>query len=136
MSKSLGNCIYLSDPADIIQKKVMKMFADSNRSIEDPGKVEGNPIFIYLDAFDPNPAKVEELKEKYRRGGLGDGTVKKYLNEVLQTFLEPIRKRRAEFANDSNEIMEILKKGTEKARNFAAETLKEVRSVMGINYFI
>jgi tryptophanyl-tRNA synthetase len=136
MSKTLGNCIYLSDPADIIQKKVMKMYTDPNHiRVEDPGQVEGNPVFTYLDAFGTDTAKIQELKDHYQRGGLGDVVVKRYLNEVLQAFLEPIRARRQELEKDPQEVMEILKKGTEKARETTAQTLAEVRSAMGINYF-
>ena len=136
MSKSLGNCIYLSDESGAIKKKVMKMPSDPNHTeVEKPGNVEACIPFTYLDAFDPDQKKVQELKEEYSRGGLGDGTVKKYLNEVLQTFLEPIRKRREEFAKDPQEVMNILQKGTEVARVTTAATLSDVRSAMGINYF-
>ena len=136
MSKTLGNCIYLSDSADVIKKKVMKMYTDPNHTnIEDPGQVEGNPVFTYLDAFGSDTAKIQELKDHYAKGGLGDGTLKKYLNEVLQAFLEPIRTRREEFAKDPKTVMEILKKGTEKARITTAQTLSDVRAAMGINYF-
>ncbi|MDN3506566.1 MAG: tryptophan--tRNA ligase [Simkaniaceae bacterium] len=136
MSKTIGNCIYLSDPADVIKKKVMKMQTDPNHTnIDEPGQVEGNPAFIYLDAFGSDTAKIQELKDHYAKGGLGDGTLKKYLNEVLQDFLEPIRIRREEFAKDPKTVMEILKKGTEKARITTAKTLSDVRSAMGINYF-
>ncbi|NGX38486.1 MAG: Tryptophan--tRNA ligase 2 [Chlamydiae bacterium] len=136
MSKSIGNCIFLSDPPEVIKKKIMRMISDpSHTDIEAPGKVEGNPVFTYLDTFDPDTAKVQELKDHYQKGGLGDGTLKKYLNEVLQTFLEPIRKKREEFAKDPAHVMEILKKGTEKARQTASATLSEVRDAMGINYF-
>ena len=136
MSKSIGNCIYLSDPPEVIKKRVMKMPSDlSHVNIEDPGKIEGNSVFIYLDAFDPDKKKLEELEAHYQRGGLGDGTVKKYLVEVLQAFIEPIRQRRDEFAKDPAEVMNILKKGTEKARETTSKTLQEVRAAMGINYF-
>lgn len=136
MSKTLGNCIFLKDSADVVQKKVMKMYTDPGHiRVEDPGKVEGNPVFSYLDAFDPDEAKVEELKEHYKRGGLGDVVVKRYLNEVLQSFLEPIRKAREEYAKDPSMVMDILKQGTERARQTASKTLSEVRAAMGINYF-
>ncbi|NGX47666.1 MAG: Tryptophan--tRNA ligase 2 [Chlamydiae bacterium] len=136
MSKTLGNCIYLSDPPEVVEKKVMKMFTDPGHiRVEDPGKVEGNPVFTYLDTFDSNTEKVQELKDHYQRGGLGDVVVKRYLNEVLQNFLEPIRKKREEYARDPAEVMEILKKGTEKARLTTAKTLSDVRSAMGIDYF-
>ncbi len=136
MSKSLGNCIYLSEPADTLAKKVKRMYTDPNHlRVEDPGEVEGNPVFIYLDAFDPDEKKVEELKKHYKRGGLGDSIVKKHLLEVLEEFLSPIRKRRAEFASDPQEVMKMLAKGTEKALSVAEKTLKEVREAMGIIYF-
>ena len=145
MSKSLGNCIYLSDEADVVKKKVMSMFTDPNHlRVQDPGKVEGNPVFIYLDAFCkdeyfaeflPDYQNLDELKEHYQRGGLGDVKVKKFLNNVLQEELEPIRNRRAEFAKDIPEIYNILKKGSDAAREVAAQTLSEVKSAMKINYF-
>ena len=136
MGKSLGNAIYLSDSPDVVAKKVKGMYTDPGHlRVEDPGKVEGNPVFTYLDVFDPNSAEVEALKAHYQRGGLGDSVVKKRLLEVLQSFLEPIRQKRAEFANDPQEVMHILKKGTEKAEAKAAQTLAEVREAMGINYF-
>lgn len=137
MSKTLGNCIYLLDPPKIAHKKIMKMVSDPNHTdIEKPGQVEGNPVFIYLDTFASDLDKVQELKDHYQRGGLGDGTLKKYLSEeVLLPFLEPIQKRREEFAKDPAQVMEILKKGTEKARETTSKTLAEVRSAMGINYF-
>lgn len=136
MSKTLGNCIYLSDPPEIVQKKVMKMFTDPNHlRIEDPGKVEGNPVFTYLDAFGSDKNKIQELKDHYQKGGLGDSVVKKYLVEELLAFLNPIFTKRLEFAKDPKQVMEILKKGTEKARMTAAKTLTEVKDAMGINYF-
>ncbi len=136
MSKTIGNCIYLSDSEEASQKKIMKMFTDPNHMrVEDPGKVEGNPVFTYLDAFGTDQVKIQELKDHYQRGGLGDVIVKRYLNEVLQEFLSPIRVRREEFAKDPSEVMNILKKGTEKARETASQTLREVREAMGINYF-
>jgi tryptophanyl-tRNA synthetase len=136
MSKSLGNAIFLSDSVDTVAKKVKKMYTDPNHlRIEDPGTVEGNPVFEYLDAFDPNTEKVQELKDHYRRGGLGDGTVKKYLLEVILDFLEPIQKRRAEYENDPDAVMKILEAGTAKANERAAQTLSEVREAMMLNYF-
>lgn len=136
MSKTLGNCIYLSDPADVIQKKVMKMYTDPKHlRVVDPGDVDNNPVFIYLDVFDHDREKFQELRDHYKRGGLGDVVVKRYLNEVLQKFLEPIRKRREEFAQDPQKVMHILKEGTERARLTASKTLYEVREAMGINYF-
>lgn len=145
MSKSLGNCIYLSDTEQEVKKKVMSMFTDPNHlRIEDPGQVEGNPVFIYLDAFSkqehfdeflPEYANLQELKDHYTRGGLGDVKVKKFLNKVLQAELEPIRKRRKEWENDIPAVYEILKEGSIKAEAVAAETLKEVKAAMRINYF-
>lgn len=145
MSKSLNNCIYLSDSPDEIRTKVMSMYTDPNHlRVEDPGQVEGNPVFIYLDAFCrqehfgrymPDYAGLEELKAHYMRGGLGDVKVKKFLNQVLQEELEPIRKRRMELEKDIPAIFSMLKEGSEKARETAAATLDEVRSSMRINYF-
>lgn len=145
MSKSLGNCIYLSDPADVVKKKVMSMFTDPNHlRVEDPGCIEGNTVFQYLDAFCkdeqferylPDYANLDELKAHYQRGGLGDVKVKKFLNNVLQEELEPIRKRRAEYEKDIAGVYEVLRKGTEEARAVAAETLADVKRAMKINYF-
>ncbi len=136
MSKSIGNCIYLSDDADTIKKKVMSMYTDPNHiRVEDPGQVEGNTVFTYLDVFAPNKEEVEEMKEHYRRGGLGDMKVKRYLNEVMQAELEPIRKRREEFAQDMDYVYKMLKDGSDKAREVAAQTLKEVREAIGLEYF-
>ncbi|MFC1854806.1 tryptophan--tRNA ligase [Candidatus Dependentiae bacterium] len=136
MGKSLGNAIYLGDSADDISKKVMSMYTDPGHlRVEDPGKVEGNPVFTYLDVFDPDQEEVKKLKEHYARGGLGDVKVKKYLNEVLQTFLAPIRERRETFAKDLGHIKKILKDGTEKAHGAACSTMKAVKEAMKINYF-
>lgn len=136
MSKSLNNGIYLSDSADEIEKKVMKMYTDPNHiRIEDPGQIEGNVVFTYLDIFDSDKEKVAELKEHYQRGGLGDMKLKRYLNEVLQDYLAPIRQRREEFAKDPDFVMNMLKEGSERAERVAAETLAEVKAAMGINYF-
>ncbi len=136
MSKSLNNAIYLSDSEDTVQKKVMGMYTDPNHlKIEDPGKVEGNPVFDYLDIFDADKKTVEETKGHYKRGGLGDVTVKKHLNEILQNFLKPIRTRREEFAKDKNRIIQILKEGTAKARETAENTLADVKKAMKIDYF-
>ena len=141
MSKSLGNCIYLAEDPKDIKKKVMSMFTDPNHiRIEDPGSLEGNTVFTYLDAFCndqhfeeylPDYKNLDELKEHYQRGGLGDVKVKKFLNNVLQEELEPIRKRREELQY----VYEVLKKGSEVARETAAQTLHEVRDAMKINYF-
>lgn len=136
MSKSLNNGIYLSDGPDEIQKKVMSMYTDPNHiRVEDPGQVEGNVVFTYLDVFDDDVEKVAELKEHYQRGGLGDVKIKRYLNEVLQEKLEPIRTRREEYAKDKEAVRDILKAGSEKAEKVAAQTLDEVKAAMGINYF-
>lgn len=136
MSKSLNNGIYLSDSADEIEKKVMKMYTDPNHiRVEDPGQVEGNVVFTYLDIFDSDKEKVAELKEHYQRGGLGDMTIKRYLNEVLQDYLAPIRARREEYAKDPEYVMNMLKEGSQKAERVAASTLAEVKAAMGINYF-
>ena len=145
MSKSLGNCIYLSDSAQDIKKRVMSMFTDPDHlRIEDPGKVEGNTVFTYLDAFckDEDFAKylpeynnLEEVKAHYRRGGLGDVKVKKFLNAILQEELEPIRERRKQFEQDIPGVYQMLKRGSEIARETAAATLEDVRKAMRINYF-
>lgn len=136
MSKSIGNGIYLSDDADTIKKKVMSMYTDPNHiRVEDPGQIEGNTVFTYLDVFATDKEAVEEMKEHYKRGGLGDMKVKKYLNEVLQAELEPIRNRRIEIAKDIDAIYGMLKEGSDKARAVAANTLSEVRTAMGIEYF-
>lgn len=136
MSKSLGNAIFLSDSADEISKKVMSMYTDPNHvHVNDPGTVEGNMVFTYLDIFDPNTAEVEALKEHYRRGGLGDVTIKKRLNAILQDFIAPIRACRDDFAKDPATVMTMLQKGTQRARSVAAQTMSEVRNAMKINYF-
>ncbi|HBS48559.1 TPA: tryptophan--tRNA ligase [Candidatus Dependentiae bacterium] len=136
MGKSLGNAIYLADSVDVVTKKVMGMYTDPNHlKVSDPGLVEGNPVFTYLDAFDTNKDKVEELKAHYSRGGLGDVIVKKYLNEVLQNVLEPIRKKREGFAKDKEFVLNVLKNGTAKAESVADKTLKEVQAAMKIDYF-
>ncbi len=136
MSKSLNNGIYLSDSPDEIEKKVMKMYTDPDHiHVEDPGKVEGNVVFTYLDIFDEDKEKVAELKEHYQKGGLGDVKIKRYLNEVLQAKLAPIRERRDEYAQDPGYVLDMLKQGSEKAERVAAQTLDEVKTAMGINYF-
>ena len=145
MSKSLGNCIYLSDTAEELRKKVMGMYTDPDHlRVEDPGKVEGNTVFTYLDAFClpehfgrylPEYASLDELKAHYRRGGLGDVKVKRLLIAVLNETLDPIRARRREYENRIGEVYEILRAGSEKARATAAETLREVRRAMKIDYF-
>lgn len=136
MGKSLGNAIYLSDSADIVAQKTMMMYTDPNHvRVSDPGQVKGNIVFTYLDAFDPDKDRVEEMKAQYERGGLGDVTIKKYLIEVLNTLLEPMRKRRAEYAKDPQQVMNILCEGTQKTRLVAEQTLKDVHHAMGIDYF-
>ena len=145
MSKSLGNCIYLSDEEDVVKKKIMSMFTDPNHlRVEDPGRVDGNPVFIYLDAFSrpehfeeflPEYQNLDELKAHYQRGGLGDVKVKKFLNNVMQAELGPIRERRKMWEQRTADVFDILKAGTEVAREKAAATLHDVRSSMRINDF-
>lgn len=136
MSKSLNNAINLGESADTLKTKVMGMFTDPNHlRVEDPGKVEGNPVFTYLDAFATDRQTVEEMKAHYRRGGLGDVKVKRYLLEVLEAVLRPIREKRAHFAQDRGEVLNILRNGTQRARAVAAETLDAVRKAMRLDYF-
>lgn len=136
MSKSLNNAIFLADSEEMIVKKVKGMYTDpSHLRVEDPGKVEGNPVFTYLDAFGKDLVKIGELKEHYQRGGLGDSVIKKYLTEVLLEFLEPIRKKREAFAQNPKEVLSLLKKGTQKANEVAEKNMKEIRKAMGIDYF-
>lgn len=135
MSKSLGNAIYLSDSADALVQKVRSMYTDPNHiHVTDPGKVEGNMVFTYLDVFDPDVAAVAGLKEHYQRGGLGDMVLKKRLVEVLENFLGPIRQRRQALAQDPQAVMKVVLQGTEKTRQVAAKTLDEVKSVMHLQY--
>lgn len=136
MSKSLGNAIYLADDAKTVQKKVMSMYTDPNHiHVEDPGKVEGNTVFTYLDVFDPDKDKVAELKAEYQKGGLGDVKIKRYLNKVLEAELAPIRERREKFAQDEDAVYEMLLEGSKKANKVANETLEQVRDAIGLNYF-
>lgn len=145
MSKSLGNCIYLADSADDVKKKIMSMYTDPEHlQVSDPGHLEGNTVFTYLDAFCrpdhferylPEYANLDELKAHYQRGGLGDVKVKKFLNNIVQEELDPIRQRRKEYEKDIPEVYQILKRGSEAAREVAAQTLNEVKSAMKINYF-
>lgn len=145
MSKSLGNCIYLSDSADEVTKKIKSMYTDPNHiRVEDPGQIEGNTVFTYLDAFCrpehferywTDYADLAELKAHYQRGGLGDMKVKKFLTNIMQEILEPMRARRKEFEQDIPAIYDMLKKGCDDARQQAAQTLDEVRRAMKINYF-
>ncbi len=145
MSKSLNNCIYLSDEPEVIEKKIMSMFTDPNHlKVEDPGKVEGNPVFIYLDAFCTNEHfkkylpeynNLDELKAHYQRGGLGDVKIKRFLNNIIQEELKPIRERRKEYEKNIKEVYKILEEGSLKAREAASIKMKEVKNVMGLNYF-
>ena len=145
MSKSLGNCIYLSDEPEEIKKKIMSMFTDPNHlRVEDPGETENNPVFIYLDAFSkpehfeeflPDYQNLDELKAHYQRGGLGDVKVKKFLNNVIQAELKPIRENRKIWEQKTSEVYEILKNGSFEAREVAAKTLSEVKKAMKLNYF-
>ena len=145
MSKSLGNCIYLSDEADDVKKKIMSMFTDPNHlRVQDPGKVDGNPVFIYLDAFCrpehfseflPEYQSLDEMKVHYQRGGLGDVKVKKFLNNVMQAELAPIRERRKMWEQRIPDVYDILKQGSKLAQSEAAKTMHDVRSAMKINYF-
>lgn len=145
MSKSLGNCIYLSDTADEVAARIQTMYTDPEHlKVSDPGHLEGNTVFTYLDAFCrpehfsrylPEYENLQALKDHYTRGGLGDMKVKKFLTAVMQEELEPIRKRRAEYEKDIPAVYDILKRGSEKAREIAAETLHEVKDAMRINYF-
>lgn len=145
MSKSLGNCIYLKDEPDDIKRKVMQMYTDPNHiRVEDPGEVQGNVVFIYLEVFAtdelikkyaPEYNNLEEIKDHYKRGGLGDVYIKKLLNNILQETLAPIRERRAYYEKNIELVYDILEKGTKKARKKASETLKEVKSAMMIDYF-
>ena len=145
MSKSLGNCIYLSDTSKEIKKKVNSMYTDPEHlQISDPGHVEGNVVFTYLDAFStdehfakflPEYENLDQMKEHYRRGGLGDGTCKKFLFNIMEDILQPIRERRAEYEKDIPKVYDILKRGSETARAEAASTLADVRKAMKIDYF-
>lgn len=145
MSKSLGNCIYLADDPEDVRKKIMSMYTDPlHIQVSDPGHIEGNTVFTYLDAFCkpehfaefwPEYASLDELKEHYQRGGLGDVKVKKFLNKIVQAELEPIRARRKEYEKDIPSVYEILKAGSESARELAAQTLDEMKKAMKINYF-
>ena len=145
MSKSLGNCIYLSDTEEDVRAKIMEMYTDPlHIKVSDPGHIEGNTVFTYLDAFSrpehfeeymPDYANLDELKEHYRKGGLGDVKIKRFLNNVMQEELSPIRARRAEFEKDIPEVYNILKKGSDVARETAAQTLSEVKRAMKIDYF-
>ena len=136
MSKSLGNAIFLSDSADEITKKVMDMYTDPDHvRVSDPGKIEGNVVFAYLDIFDPNKQEVQELKNHYQRGGLGDVVLKKRLATVLNNVIEPLRKRRLDYAKNPDAVMNVLRKGTQDTQKVAQQTMDDVRKVMCLNYF-
>ena len=136
--KSLGNGIFLSDDEDTVRKKVMSMYTDPNHiRVEDPGQIEGNMVFHYLDIFgrEEDATTIAEMKEHYQRGGLGDVKTKRYLLEILERELAPIRERRLEYAKDMGEVFRMLEKGSQAAREVAGQTLAEVKEAMGINYF-
>lgn len=136
MSKSLGNAIYLSDDAETVKKKVMSMYTDPNHiHVEDPGQVEGNTVFTYLDVFDPDKDTVAQLKEDYQKGGLGDVKIKRYLKKVLEAELAPIRERRQKYAENLDAVYDMLYQGSQKANQVADQTLQEVRDAIGFNYF-
>ena len=136
MSKSLNNAIYLSDDAKTVEQKVMSMYTDPQHiHVEDPGKVEGNTVFTYLDIFDPDKDKVAQLKEDYQKGGLGDVKIKRYLNTVLEKELTPIRERRDKYEQNTSAVYDMLIEGSKKANEVANQTLQEVRDAIGLNYF-
>jgi tryptophanyl-tRNA synthetase len=136
MSKSLNNGIYLSDTPEEVKRKVMQMYTDPDHiRVDDPGKIEDNVVFIYLDVFAPDDPRVAELKAKYQQGGLGDVAVKEYLIEVLENLLAPIRARRAKYEQNPDEVMAILRSGNQKANQVANATLQKVRAAIGVNYF-
>ena len=136
MSKSLNNAIYLGEEENSFTKKIKKMYTDPNHlRVEDPGEVKGNPVFTYLDAFDPDKKTVNDLKEHYKKGGLGDSVVKKRLLDVMQNFLKPIREKRSKFIKNHDYLVDILKKGTEIARHQVQSTMREVKEVMFLDYF-
>ena len=136
MGKSLGNCIYLKDEPEVIKQKIMGMYTDPNHvKVTDPGDTKNNPVFIYLDAFCKDREKFEEMKASYERGGLGDVVCKKYLNEVMQELLAPIREKRAELAKNMDYVYKVFEEGSKKANAIAEETLKRVREAIGLEYF-
>ena len=135
MSKSLGNCIYLGDPPETVRKRVMSMFTDPTRiHPTDPGHVEGNPVFTYHDVFNANKSEVDELKDRYRKGTVGDVEVKQRLYDALEEFLTPIRERRSHYGNNPKQVYEIIRAGTHQGRGVAQATMEEVREVMKIAY--
>ncbi|MEC8306706.1 MAG: tryptophan--tRNA ligase [Chlamydiota bacterium] len=136
MGKSLGNAIYLSDPIDVVRKKVKKMYSDPHHlRVEDPGRIEGNPLFLYLESFAQDTDHLQGMKEHYQRGGLADRIVKDYLTDCLIAFLEPIQQRRSEYANDIPFLLNTLKKGSQRAAAVAEKTLSEVKASVGLHYF-
>ena len=136
MSKSLNNCIYLSDSPEEIKKKVMSMYTDPNHiRVEDKGDTKNNPVFIYLDVFGKDKEKIAQMKEHYERGGLGDVVCKKYLNEVMQEFIKPIREKREQLEKDFSKVEEVIKNGSVRAKEVAQSTLEKVRKAMQLNYF-
>ncbi len=136
MSKSLGNTIYLSDDEDVIRQKIMSMYTDPNHlRVQDPGRIEGNVVFTYLEIFCKDKPLLNEMKEHYRRGGLGDVKIKLFLNELLQEELKPIREKRKEYEKDKTYLYDILKEGSNKAREISSKTLEKVRNAIGLNYF-
>lgn len=136
MGKSLGNCIYLTDEPEVIKQKVMGMYTDPNHiKVSDPGNTKNNPVFIYLDAFCPDRKKFKEMKEQYEKGGLGDMVCKRYLNDVLQEMLAPIRERRKELEKNIDAVKKVYIEGSKKARKVASETLKRIRKNVGVEYF-
>lgn len=136
MSKSLGNAIYLSDDEETIHEKIMRMYTDPKHiKVSDPGNISGNTVFTYLDVFGADTDKIQALKDQYKAGGLGDVVVKRYLEDILQATLAPIRKRREEYARDLNSVKQVLLEGSKHARDIASNTLAEVRDAIGVNYF-
>lgn len=136
MSKSLNNCIYLSDSPEEIKKKVMSMYTDPNHiRVEDEGDTKNNPVFIYLDVFGKDKEKIAQMKEHYERGGLGDVVCKRYLNEVMQEFIKPIREKREQLEKDFSKVEEVFKNGSVRAKEVAQSTLEKVRKAMQLNYF-
>ena len=136
MSKSLGNAIFLSDPADVVAHKVMQMYTDPTHvHVNDPGNVEGNTVFTYLDIFDPDKAAIEQLKQQYMRGGLGDVVLKKRLIEVMNSFLDPIRQKRAHYASDLGYLMQVLKEGTATVQGIARKTMRDVSQAIQLEYW-
>ena len=136
MGKSLGNAIFLSDSHDVVRKKVMQMYTDPDHlRVQDPGKIEGNTVFTYLDVFGTDKETIAAMKAQYQKGGLGDVKVKHYLIDVLEQILEPLRQKRAQYAQDPQAVMNIIRSGTEHARDVACKTMCEVRQAIGLTYW-